>query len=73
MASNSDGFLGPDSIERPCPRCGRSLSAIHTVSQYGRPSLALLECVRCRYSCQAVIPRLWPDEAFPRARSDVSS
>jgi transcription elongation factor Elf1 len=57
------------SIERPCPRCNRPLEAIHTVSQQGRPSVALLECARCRYTCQAVIPSLWPDEAFPTTRT----
>ena len=54
-------------LESPCPRCGRPLKSIHTVSQYGHPSVALLECARCRYTCQAVIPGLWPEEAFPRA------
>ena len=53
----------------PCPRCGRTLKAIHTVSQYGRPSVALLECAGCRYTCQTVVPGLWPDEAFPRTPS----
>ncbi|HEX5530618.1 MAG TPA: hypothetical protein VFZ82_13705 [Methylomirabilota bacterium] len=37
------------------------------MSQYGRPSVALLQCARCRYICQTVIPGLWPEEAFPRA------
>ena len=54
-------------IEGPCPRCGRPLKSVHTVSQYGRPSVALMECPHCRYTCQAVIPGLWPEEAFPRA------
>jgi len=58
-------------VEGPCPRCGRLLKAIHTVSQYGRPSVALLECARCRYTCQTAIPGLWPDEAFPRTRSSA--
>jgi hypothetical protein len=57
------------SAEGPCPRCGRRLRAIHTVSQYGRPSVALLECARCRYTCQTVTPGLWPNEAFPRTRA----
>ena len=60
---------GSSSLEGLCPRCGRPLKAIHTVSQYGRPSVALLECERCRYTCQTVVPGLWPDEAFPRASS----
>lgn len=50
----------------PCCRCGRPLKALHTVSQYGRPTVALLECAHCRYTCQAVVTGLWPDEAFPR-------
>ena len=54
-----------DRVEGPCPRCSRPLRALHTVSQLGRPSVALLECARCRYTCQTVVPRLWPDEAFP--------
>lgn len=45
---------------------GRPLEAVHTVSQYGRPSVALLQGARCRYTCQVVIPGLWPEEAFPR-------
>jgi hypothetical protein len=57
------------SIEGPCPRCSRSLRAIHTISQQGRPRVALLECPRCRYTCQTVVPGLWPEEAFPRNRS----
>jgi hypothetical protein len=69
MEPNSHSLLGPSSVEGPCPRCGRLLRAIHTVTQYGRPSVALLECGRCRYTCQTVIPGLWPDEAFPRAQS----
>jgi hypothetical protein len=32
-------------------------------------SVALLECARCRYTCQTVVPGLWPEEAFPRMRS----
>jgi hypothetical protein len=68
----ADGILGTKSLEGPCPRCARPLRAIHTVSQYGRPSVALLGCERCRYTCQTVIPGLWPEEAFhppePRAR-----
>jgi hypothetical protein len=67
MDSQSHGILGASSVEGPCPRCGRPLKAIHTVSQYGRPSVALLQCARCRYICQTVIPGLWPEEAFPRA------
>ena len=64
---------GPTSsgIEGPCPRCSRPLKAIHTVSQQGRPSVALLECARCRYTCQTVIPGLWPDEAFPHTPSSA--
>jgi len=69
MEPNSHSLLGPSSVEGPCPRCGRLLRAIHTVTQYDRPSVALLECARCRYTCQTVIPGLWPDEAFPRAQS----
>lgn len=56
----------PSPIEGPCPRCARPLKAIHTVSQFGRPSVALLECAYCRYTCQTVVPGLWPEEAFPR-------
>ncbi len=67
MDSQSHGILGASSVEGPCPRCGRPLKAIHTVSQYGRPSVALLQCARCRYICQTVVPGLWPEEAFPRA------
>lgn len=59
------------SAESPCPRCGRPLKAIHTVSQYGHPSVALLECARCRYTCQAVIAGLWPDQAFPKTPSSA--
>lgn len=58
--------LGASFIEGPCPRCGRALKAIHTVSQFGHPSVALLECAHCRYSCQTVVPGLWPEKAFPR-------
>jgi hypothetical protein len=64
-------FPGPNSIEGPCPRCSRTLKAIHTISQYGRPSVALLECAHCRYTCQTVVPGLWPDEAFPRAQASA--
>ena len=67
MESRAHRVLGSESVEGPCPRCGRLLRAIHTVSQYGQPSVALLECARCRYTCQAVISGLWPEEAFPRA------
>jgi hypothetical protein len=59
------------SVEGPCPRCSRPLKALHTISQQGRPSVALLECSRCRYTCQTVVPGLWPDEAFPRNRSSA--
>jgi len=61
--------MGASSIEGPCPRCSRVLKAIHTVTQYGHPSVALLECPHCRYTCQTVVPGLWPDEAFPRSSS----
>lgn len=61
-------FLGSGSADGPCPRCGRPLKALHTVSQYGHPSVALLECARCRYTCQTVVPALWPDQAFPRTQ-----
>ena len=67
MESHAHSVLDSKSVEGPCPRCGRLLRSIHTVSQYGRPSVALLECTRCRYTCQAVISGLWPEEAFPRA------
>ena len=63
-------FLGPESVEGPCPRCGRLLRAIHTVSQYGHQTVALRECARCRYTCQTVIPGFWPEEAFPQAFRD---
>ena len=66
MEPREDRVPGSSYIEGPCPRCGRQLKALHTVSQHGRPSVALLECARCRYTCQAVVPGLWPDEAFPR-------
>ncbi len=59
-------FLGPESVESPCPRCGWQLRAIHRVSQYGHQTVALLECVRCRYTCQTPVPGLWPEAAFPR-------
>ena len=67
MESQAYSILGSSSVEGPCPRCRRLLQAIHTVSQHGRPSVALLECPRCRYTCQAVISGLWPEEAFPRS------
>ncbi len=35
--------LGLGSLEERCPRCGRLLRAIHTGSQYGRQTVALLE------------------------------
>jgi hypothetical protein len=66
MEPHADRVPGSGSVEGSCPRCSRPLQAIHTVSQYGRPSVALLECARCRYTCQTVVPGLWPDEAFPR-------
>ena len=69
MEAHAHSLLGSSSVEGPCPRCGRLLRAIHTVTQYGRPSVALLESARCRYTCQTVIPGLWPDEAFPRTQS----
>jgi phage FluMu protein Com len=72
MATQTSGILGSKSLEGPCPRCGRQLQAIHTVSQYGRPSVALLECPRCRYVCQTVVTGLWPEEAFPRTPHDPS-
>jgi hypothetical protein len=65
MDTRTRDILGSTSLEQPCPRCGRLLKAIHTVSQYGHPSVALLECARCRYVCQTVVPGLWPEEAFP--------
>lgn len=65
MDPQEQGLLGASSIEGPCPRCGRLLKAIHTVTQYGHPSVALLQCLRCRYTCQTVIPGLWPEQAFP--------
>jgi phage FluMu protein Com len=71
MEPDGDRFLGSSSIEGPCPRCSRPLKALHTVSQYGRSSVALLECPRCRYTCQTVVPGLWPDEAFPRIQSSA--
>jgi transcription elongation factor Elf1 len=67
MDLQEHGILGVSSIEGPCPRCGRLLKAIHTVTQYGHPSVALLQCPRCRYTCQTVVTGLWPEEAFPRA------
>ena len=67
MDPREHGLLGEGSIEGPCPRCGRLLKAIHTVTQYGHPSVALLQCARCRYTCQTVVPGLWPEQAFPRA------
>jgi transcription elongation factor Elf1 len=67
MAPQEQGLLGVSSLEGPCPRCGRLLKAIHTVTQYGHPSVALLQCPRCRYTCQTVVPGLWPEQAFPRA------
>ena len=66
MDLQEHGILGASSIEGPCPRCGRLLKAIHTVTQYGHPSVALLQCPRCRYTCQTVVPGLWPEQAFPR-------
>ena len=69
MDPRDDRISGSSSLEGPCPRCGQPLKAIHTVSQYGRPSVALLECVRCRYTCQTVVTGLWPDAAFPRTHS----
>ena len=66
MGPDVERVTGSGSIGGPCPRCGRPLNALHTVSQYGRPSVALLECARCRYTCQTVILGFWPDEAFPR-------
>ena len=65
MDSRAPGsILGSSSVEQPCPRCSRPLKAIHTVSQYGQPSVALLQCARCRYVCQTVVTGLWPEEAF---------
>jgi hypothetical protein len=64
MDTRTRDILGSSSLEQPCPRCGRLLKAMHTVSQYGHPSVALLECARCRYVCQTVVPGLWPEEAF---------
>jgi hypothetical protein len=54
-------------VEAACPRCARSLRPIHTVSQYGRPTVALLECAHCRYTCQTVVQGMWPEDAFPRS------
>ena len=71
MEPREDHEPASSPIEGSCPRCGRPLKAIHTVSQHGRPSVALLECARCRYTCQTVVPGLWPDEAFPRAPSSA--
>jgi hypothetical protein len=68
MNTTQDRLPESSSLSELCPRCGRSLKALHTVSQYGRPSVALLECARCRYTCQTVVPALWPDQAFPRNR-----
>ena len=72
MEGNGNGNghrnLESTSLEGACPRCNEPLRAIHTVSRYGRPTVALLECARCRYTCQAVVPGLWPDEAFPRTQ-----
>ena len=67
MDRQEHGLLGVSSIEGPCPRCGRLLKAVHTVTQYGHPSVALLQCPRCRYTCQTVVPGLWPEQAFPHA------
>lgn len=61
MEPRPRSVLGPKSVEGVCPRCGRPLKPIHTVSQYGHPTVALLECARCRYTCQTVIPGLWPE------------
>ncbi len=69
MEPNGDRVLESSSMETPCPRCDRPLRALHTVSRYGRPTVALLECARCRYTCQAVVSGLWPDEAFPRTQA----
>ena len=69
MDPREHGLLGESSIEGPCPRCGRLLKAIHTVTQYGHPSVALLQCARCRYTCQTVVPVLWPEQAFARTAS----
>jgi transcription elongation factor Elf1 len=69
MDPRERGLLGESSIEGPCPRCGRLLKAIHTVTQYGHPSVALLQCARCRYTCQTVVPGLWPEQAFARTAS----
>ena len=71
MEPDGDHVLGSTSFEGPCPRCSRPLRALHTVSQYGHPTVTLLECARCRYTCQAVVPGMWPDEAFPRISSSA--
>ena len=71
MEPRDDRFRGSSSVEGPCPRCNRPLKAMHTISQYGRPSVALLECAHCRYTCQTVIHGFWPDEAFPRTHSST--
>ena len=58
---------GSGPVDGSCPRCGRPLRPIHTVSQYGHPTVALLECAYCRYTCQQAVQGMWPDAAFPRA------
>jgi hypothetical protein len=45
MEGNGNGnrILESSSLEGACPRCNEPLRAIHTVSRYGRPTVALLE------------------------------
>jgi hypothetical protein len=71
METDRVHVLESTAVEGPCPRCSEPLRAVHTVSRYGRPTVALLECARCRYTCQAVVHAMWPDEAFPRTPSSA--
>jgi transcription elongation factor Elf1 len=71
MDSDGDRTRESSSPEGRCPRCGEMLRAVHTLSRYQSPTVALLECARCRYTCQTVVPGLWPDEAFPRTHSSA--
>lgn len=71
METDRHHLLESTAVEGPCPRCSEPLRPIHTVTRYGRPTVALLECARCRYTCQTVVHALWPDEAFPRTASSA--
>jgi hypothetical protein len=55
MAPSGERFLEPDLSDGPCPRCGhRELELIYKMTRSGRPTVALLGCVRCRYTYQVV-------------------